>query len=88
MRLSEVRHGRNFIRSGDLVRVRPSRAEKHDGFLAKFLYADTDKGGMFYALLEYVQIDGRPEPCQYRFVKPDRVKRLATTGAEKQGVRP
>jgi hypothetical protein len=73
--VTEVRHGRNFIRRDDLVRVRPSRAGKHDGFLARFLYADEDRGGLFYALVEL----DHGKPVARRFMKPERVQRKATT---------
>jgi hypothetical protein len=75
-RLTEVRHGRNFIRHGDLVKARPSRAGKHDGFIARFLYADTDKGGLYYALQE---LDNGGKSVAFRFLKAVRIKRLATT---------
>lgn len=76
MRFNEIRHGRNFIRTGDLIRVRPSREGRHDGFVAKFLYAEEDRGGMFYAAQE---MDSGGKACGFRFLKPDRIKRLATT---------
>lgn len=76
MRLTEIRHGRNFIRTGDLIRVKPSRDGKHDGFLAKFLFAEEDGGGTFYALQE---LDTGGKPVAFRFTKPERVRRLAMT---------
>lgn len=75
-RLSEVRHGRNFIRSGDLVKVRPSRDGKHDGFVARFLYGFSDKGGETYALQE---LDSGGKPVAFRFKRPEVVRRLAMT---------
>lgn len=75
-RLAEVRHGRNFIRSGDLVRVRPSRDGKHDGFVARFLYGYTDRGGEVYALQE---LDSGGKAVAFRFKKPEVVRRLAMT---------
>lgn len=75
MKLTEVRHNRNFLRTGDILRVKPSRSGKHDGFAARFLYADEDKSP-FYALL---QLDDKGRPVAHRFVRPERVKRLATT---------
>lgn len=74
-RLTEVRHGRNFIRKGDLIRVRPSRDGKHDGFVARFLYAAEDRSP-HYALQE---LDHGGKPVAFRFVRPERVKRLAMT---------
>lgn len=75
MKLFEVQHNRNWIRSGDICRVKPSRSGKHDGFAAKFLYADADRSP-YYALL---QLDEKGRPVAYRFVNPDRVRRLAST---------
>lgn len=72
----EVRHGRNYVRKGDLVRVGPSRSGKHDGFLAKFLYGGTDREGPFYALQA---LDSGGRPVAFRFIRPERVKRLAMT---------
>jgi hypothetical protein len=73
----EVQHGRNFIRRGDLVRARPSVAGKHDGFMARFCYADEDRGGLFYCVqeVEGARI-GKLRSCGYRFLKPERVRRL------------
>lgn len=73
MKLTQVRHNRNFLRSGDILRVKPSRSGKHDGFAARFLYADEDKSP-YYALL---QLDTDGTPVAHRFVRPERVKRLA-----------
>lgn len=71
----EVRHGRNFIRHGDLVRVRPSAPGRHDGYKARFQYAATDRGGLHYVLHE---LDGGKYRC-IRTVKPEAVVRTATT---------
>lgn len=79
MPLTEVRHGRNFIRTGDLVRVKPARSGRHDGFVGKFKYADEDKGGLYYALQE-LSSGGRH--VAFRFIKPERVRRLATTNGK------
>ena len=72
VKVSEVRHGRNFIRSGDLIRVKPSRTGKHDGFVARFLNAEDG----IYALQ---QLDTGGRPMAFRFVRAERVRRLATT---------
>jgi hypothetical protein len=76
----EVRHGRNFIRHGDLVRIRPSSPGQRDGFTALFKYADSDKGGLYYAV---VQLPDR----RWRFVRPDRVRRKAVATLRRKGVR-
>lgn len=81
MKVSEVQHNRNWIRAGDLLRVRPSRSGKHDGFAARFLYADEDRSP-YYALL---QLDTDGTPVAHRFVRPERVKRLAQSRHPKQG---
>src|SRR5579863_8580021 len=73
-RLSEVRHGRNFIRSGDLVRVKPSRSGHHDGFAARFLFSEEGAHGLFYALQE---LDEHGAVQRFRFVRPEMVRRLA-----------
>lgn len=81
MKLTEVRHNRNFLRSGDILRVKPSRSGKHDGFAARFLYADEDRSP-YYALL---QLDEKGRPVAHRFVRPERVKRLAQSRHPKRG---
>lgn len=74
---AEVRHGRNFIRRGDMVRVSPSRPGKHDGFVARFVYADEDRGGTYFMLQEVTTVKGgRVIPCGFRTLKPERVRRL------------
>lgn len=74
-RIHEVRHGRNFIRCGDFVRVLPSESGRRDGFRARFLYADSDKGGLYYALQELATMKGKPEHVAFRFMRPERVVR-------------
>lgn len=76
----EIRHGeRNFLRAGDRVRVRPSAPGKHDGFPAVFKYADEDKGGLYYCVMRIEHVSGRDVGAGYRFLKPGRVKRKAST---------
>lgn len=79
MQVTEVRHGRNFIRHNDVVRVLPSKPGKHDGFKALFRYADEDKGGQYYCLLRIESVQKKPVACGFRFIPPARVKRKATT---------
>lgn len=77
---TEVRHGRNYIRAGDRVKVRPSQDGKHDGFPAVFKYADEDAGGAYYCVLRLERIKGAREVgCGFRFLRPERIKRTATT---------
>lgn len=74
---AEFRLGRNFVRKGDMVRVSPSRAGKHDGFVARFVYADNDRGGTYLMLQEVTTVKGgRVIPCGFRTLKPERVHRL------------
>lgn len=78
-RTDVVQHGRNFIRANDLVRVGPSQPGKHDGFRALFKYAETDKGGLHYCLLAVEPKEGRLIGTGYRFMRPGRVRRTAST---------
>lgn len=81
-RVEEIRLGRNFVRKGDLVRVAPpagSPAGTH-GYLARFQYADEDKGGLFACVLEQQKDEkGHLVSCGFRFIQPDRMERKATT---------
>lgn len=78
-RTDVVRHGRNFIRAGDLVRVAPSQPGKHDGFPAILKYAETDNGGLFYCLQALESAKGKLIPTGFRFMRPERVRRTAST---------
>jgi hypothetical protein len=71
-RLDEVRMGRNWLRSGDPCRVSPSRPNKRDGGVGKFLSVDVNE-------------DGEPEVFnvflkgQFRSLRPGRVSRVVST---------
>jgi hypothetical protein len=81
-RVDELRLGRNYVRHNDIVRVTPpegSPAGTH-GFPARFQYAFEDKGGLTACVLELERNEkGVLVPCGYRFVKPERLQRKATT---------
>ena len=81
-RVEEIQHGRNFIRKGDLVRVAPpvdAEPGTH-GFKARFEYADEDQGGVFYCVIGQEKNEkGILVGTGFRFVKPERVERKATT---------
>lgn len=77
----ELRLGRNFVRKGDLVRVRPpdgAPAGTH-GYQARFQYADVDKGGQYVVVFEMEKCEGVLQYARIRTVKPDRIERKATT---------
>lgn len=78
-RTDVIQHGRNFIRANDLVRVGPSQPGKRDGFRALFKYAETDKGGLHYCLLAVENVNSRLVGTGFRFMRPERVRRTATT---------
>lgn len=78
-RTDVVQHGRNFIRANDLVKVGPSQPGRHDGFPALFKYAETDKGGLHYCLLALESSKGKFVPTGWRFMRPERVRRTAST---------
>lgn len=81
-RVDELRLGRNYVRHNDLVRIAPpegSAAGTH-GFQARFQYAFEDRGGLCACVLELERNEkGVLEPCGFRFVKPERLERKATT---------
>lgn len=81
-RSEEYRAGRNYIRSGDLVRVAPPEGSVpgSHGFNARFQYVFEDKGGSCACVQELERNEkGVLEPCAFRFVKPERLERKATT---------
>lgn len=78
-RTDVVQHGRNFIRANDLVKVGPSQPGRHDGFPALFKYAETDNGGLFYCLQALESAKGKLIPTGFRFMRPERVRRTAST---------
>lgn len=81
-RVSEVRVGRNFIREGDLVRVKPTLG-RHDGFDARFRYAEIEGDRTTVCVV------GAPRGraiCT-RFFPLDRIERRQQThGGEPRGV--
>jgi hypothetical protein len=75
--VDEVRHGRNFIRKGDTVKVRPSREGRKDGFTAVFRGAKLDDDGN----VRWVDVIGGPRGRvqHLRSFPLDRIRRLAQT---------
>ena len=72
----EIRLGRNFIRSGDTVKVRPSKEGKRDGFKAIFKRAKLDDNGD----VKWVDvIGGAHDRRQERSLRLDRIQRVAQT---------
>lgn len=81
-RVDELRLGRNYVRYNDLVRVAPPEgsAPGTHGFQARFQYAAEDKGGLYACVIELERNEkGVLVPCGFRFVKPERLERKATT---------
>lgn len=81
-RTNEVRHGRNFIREGDPVTFTEHFTRSNGDRVwrkGKFLFADEDKGGPFYCILE----EGGGG---FRCIRPERVKRKSVaTERRKKG---
>lgn len=76
MRATEVRVGRNFIRAGDTVRVRPSAPGRRDGYLARFQHAELDDAGN----VRWVEVVGGPRGRHAtRSLRLDRIERVAQT---------
>lgn len=73
-RQREIQHTRNFLRAGDPVRV--ARSSHEAGFRGRFLYADTDRGGLFY---EVAQLDSHGDVEALRSLRPERVTRKAVS---------
>jgi hypothetical protein len=75
VKLTEDRTGRNFIRIGDIVRVRP-RAARRDGFEVKVRAVLPDESGE----LAEIEVFGGPGGCHaIRTVRPERIERRAWT---------
>jgi hypothetical protein len=83
-RIEEIRVGRNFIRKGDRVHVKPSRSGRRDGFEGRFLYAEVADGA-----IANVCVFGAPagRTLVQRFFPLDRIERKAQTrGGERLGL--
>lgn len=73
--LTEYRTGRNFIRIGDVVRVRP-RPGRRDGFEARVRPIRADSAGE----VSEVEVFGGPAGrSAVRTFRPDRIERVAQT---------
>jgi hypothetical protein len=68
--------GRNMIRQGDIVRVRPSRPGARDGFNATFRTATVDDDGNVVDIEVYGGHGGR---AAIRTLRPERIQRRAQT---------
>ncbi|MBV8979963.1 MAG: hypothetical protein JO086_03595 [Acidimicrobiia bacterium] len=84
----EFRHGgRNFIRVGDVVHVRPKKPGGRDGFNGRVrrIVAARDTGAV--KEVDLVVLDGRHQGA-LRVLRPDRLERRAQTrNGERVGVR-
>lgn len=72
--IGEMRVGRNFIRVGDVVHVKPSRPGKRDGFDGKVVSIRANDDGS----IRWLDVSG---PKGLRSVVPDQVQRRAQTKA-------
>ncbi len=69
--------GSNYIRVGDIVKVKPSRPKKRDGFEGRVREIRTDDEGTVTELVIVGGPVGRATAT--RFMRPDRIKRVAQT---------
>lgn len=79
--ITEVRFGRNFIRLGDIVRVKPSRKGKKDGFDARVSRLLTNEAGQLIEV-EVVEPMGAFSGKSFgrlRSFRPDRIERKSQT---------
>lgn len=83
-RVPEFRHGRNFVRVGDVVHVRPSRPGKRDGFDSHVISIRArDIGGVPNVVTGVDVTD--PHNGGIRTVLPERIERRAQTkGGERR----
>lgn len=81
--IEEYRVGRNFIRVGDVVRAKPSRPGKHDGFDSRVRRILADAEGHPTG----VEVKD-PRNGAVRTLRPERIERKAQTrNGEKVAVR-
>lgn len=72
--LTEYQVGRNYIRVGDIVRVRPSRPRRRDGFEAKVAAIRADEAGD----VQEVDVHGDGSVnWATRTIRPERIERVA-----------
>lgn len=67
--LPELRMGRNFIRPGDTIKVKPSQPGRRDGFEAKVKRIARNKN-------DEIEIDVIGDG-RWRTVRPERVQRMS-----------
>ena len=75
-KISEYRRGRNFIRVGDVVRVRPDPGRRN-GFMAKVRAIFVDERTDEIAQVEV--FGGRAGRAMVRTFCPERIERVAQT---------
>lgn len=77
--VSEYRVGRNFIRLGDKVKVKPSRPGKRDGCVARVrrIKAEEGEGGAVREV-EVAPLTGKYLGSVRTFL-PDRIERMSQT---------
>lgn len=77
-RQEEVRHGRNFIRHGDLVKVRGLDGKR--GFKARFQHAEMTGKNLDHQVYVVHEVEGRELAyvC-VRTIEPERIVRTAST---------
>jgi hypothetical protein len=82
-RTEEIRHNRNWLRKGDPVKFREHH-RRSDGTicwrLGVFLYADEDRGGAYYGIVEHKQ-------GGIRSIRPENVERKAVATLKRKGER-
>lgn len=77
-RISQYRVGRNFIRVGDVVRVKPSQG-KRDGFEAKVRVIRADE--ITGEVAEVEVFGGRRRHAMIRTFRPERIQRRPGAGS-------
>jgi len=81
-RVTELRLGRNYVRTGDLVRVKPPEGSPpgSHGYPARFLFADQDRGGLYVVVVRLERnAKGVLVGSGFYSVKPERIERKAST---------
>ena len=79
MNVTEYRMGRNYVRVGDIVKVKPSAPKKRDGFEARVtaIAVEQDPDRAFGIRVIFQVVGGCRGRHHTRFVRPDRIQRVA-----------
>ena len=79
MNVTEYRMGRNYVRVGDIVKVKPSAPKKRDGFEARVraITVKQDPAKPFGIQVVFEVVGGARGRCMIRNVRPDRIQRVA-----------